>query len=942
MKVVLELQEQLANVRRVTVRHDIVIGRGADCNLRLSAPQMSRRHCFLRVGRDGVSVTDLDSANGTYVDKKRIKPGERVELVTGSILTLGPVNFIVHLKEDSGSASKSEGERSRSRSKPPKPSAESSTIVSSASAIIADGSKARAPVNESTERAGVSSKLQKSSPDTAKTRDEVADVAVDTAKKAASVAAIASVAAPVVDQLTKPQPASPSPVAESAAEKIDNDVESPAAESSWLTDDSPDDMSFFGGQQSEAAEAPLDGKSGSDVVDAIDDVVALDDVEAVEDVVEEVVEVLDDNDIFAEEVADAALVEPVDAIEAVEVLDDESEEVVEILEDETPANAITADLDESDLFGEQFVEVIQAPEVLAEEVVAAEIVEVFEEPAEVVEVLEDNVEVLEATPVEQDSNDDALVEVLEESNDFFDQLGIVEDEPQPDAEQVAVVNTTAPEIDLADEVVDADWFEAPQAVTPEQGQNEAEFVEVLDEPADFFDSLGIETESEPAIEEVAAVDDLEVFADVSVEAEPVAESAAAVKIAEEQAAVELLDESSDFFDSLGIETEPEPAIQEVAAAEAVDDVEVFADVSVKAEPVAESAAAVEVAEEEAAVELLDESSDFFDSLGIEVEPEKAIEEVAAVDDVEVFADVSVETEPVAESAGAAEIPEEEAAVELLDESSDFFDSLGIEVEPEKAIEEVAAVDDVEVFADVSVEAEPVAESAGAAEIPEEEAAVELLDESSDFFDSLGIEVEPEPAIEEVAAVEPSVASNDSSETDWFSDAVEEVVDGIEEQPCVIEATPSRDDIKLSAAAEPAAQEEFDFLDDPEADLIVESATDTPAAALEVLAPTHEEPADVDAEIEVVEEFDFFDDVEAVEPTAAAEHVDAVEEFDAAAEEVELFEEVATADNDVIEDVVAEEVAEATEADDGSNWFSGGDDKGNDDDDSALREFLKGF
>jgi pSer/pThr/pTyr-binding forkhead associated (FHA) protein len=75
MKVVLELQEQLANVRRVTVRHDIVIGRGSDCNLRLSAPQMSRRHCFLRVGRDGVSVTDLDSSNGTYVDNKRIKPG---------------------------------------------------------------------------------------------------------------------------------------------------------------------------------------------------------------------------------------------------------------------------------------------------------------------------------------------------------------------------------------------------------------------------------------------------------------------------------------------------------------------------------------------------------------------------------------------------------------------------------------------------------------------------------------------------------------------------------------------------------------------------------------------------------------------------------------------------------------------------------------------------
>ena len=138
MKVVLELQEQLANVRRVTVRHDIVIGRGSDCNLRLSAPQMSRRHCFLRVGRDGVSVTDLDSSNGTYVDNKRIKPGERVELKTGSILTLGPVNFTVHLKEDSGSTTRSEGERSRKSTKSNSGASESSTIVSSAAAIIAE------------------------------------------------------------------------------------------------------------------------------------------------------------------------------------------------------------------------------------------------------------------------------------------------------------------------------------------------------------------------------------------------------------------------------------------------------------------------------------------------------------------------------------------------------------------------------------------------------------------------------------------------------------------------------------------------------------------------------------------------------------------------------------------------------------------------------------
>lgn len=104
MKVVLELQDQPSNVRRITVRHDIVIGRGSDCNLRLSAPQISRRHCFLRVGREGVSVTDLDSSNGTYLDGKRLKAGKREEIANGASLSLGPIRFIVHVRDEAVSA----------------------------------------------------------------------------------------------------------------------------------------------------------------------------------------------------------------------------------------------------------------------------------------------------------------------------------------------------------------------------------------------------------------------------------------------------------------------------------------------------------------------------------------------------------------------------------------------------------------------------------------------------------------------------------------------------------------------------------------------------------------------------------------------------------------------------------------------------------------------
>jgi pSer/pThr/pTyr-binding forkhead associated (FHA) protein len=100
MKVVLELLDQDANVRRITVRHDIVIGRNSECNLRLSSPQVSRRHCFLRVGRDDVSVTDLDSSNGTFIDGNRIATGKWYPIVNGATLAIGPVRFSVRISRE--------------------------------------------------------------------------------------------------------------------------------------------------------------------------------------------------------------------------------------------------------------------------------------------------------------------------------------------------------------------------------------------------------------------------------------------------------------------------------------------------------------------------------------------------------------------------------------------------------------------------------------------------------------------------------------------------------------------------------------------------------------------------------------------------------------------------------------------------------------------------
>lgn len=100
MKVVLELQDQPSNIKKVTVRHDVVIGRGAECNLRLSAPQVSRRHCFLRISGDSATITDLDSSNGTYLNGKRITSGKRYSIEDGAQLGIGPVQFTARVHSE--------------------------------------------------------------------------------------------------------------------------------------------------------------------------------------------------------------------------------------------------------------------------------------------------------------------------------------------------------------------------------------------------------------------------------------------------------------------------------------------------------------------------------------------------------------------------------------------------------------------------------------------------------------------------------------------------------------------------------------------------------------------------------------------------------------------------------------------------------------------------
>ena len=79
------------------IAHELVIGRGEQSDLLLNDATVSRRHASVRQDGHTVVVTDLGSANGTYVNEQRVLDGTRVE--DGDVIRLGGAE--IRVKVDS-------------------------------------------------------------------------------------------------------------------------------------------------------------------------------------------------------------------------------------------------------------------------------------------------------------------------------------------------------------------------------------------------------------------------------------------------------------------------------------------------------------------------------------------------------------------------------------------------------------------------------------------------------------------------------------------------------------------------------------------------------------------------------------------------------------------------------------------------------------------------
>ena len=99
VKIKLLCASALASPREITIdRFPIVLGRGVAVGVRIDDRWLSRRHCELASDGPVVSVRDLGSSHGTYVNGKRISAV--TVLAEGDELQIGLSHFIVEYHEE--------------------------------------------------------------------------------------------------------------------------------------------------------------------------------------------------------------------------------------------------------------------------------------------------------------------------------------------------------------------------------------------------------------------------------------------------------------------------------------------------------------------------------------------------------------------------------------------------------------------------------------------------------------------------------------------------------------------------------------------------------------------------------------------------------------------------------------------------------------------------
>jgi predicted component of type VI protein secretion system len=72
----------------------IVIGRDTGCGIRIPSSAVSRQHCEITIADGLLTIKDLGSSNGTYVNRVLIRDKN---LMPGDVVSVGPATFVVRI-----------------------------------------------------------------------------------------------------------------------------------------------------------------------------------------------------------------------------------------------------------------------------------------------------------------------------------------------------------------------------------------------------------------------------------------------------------------------------------------------------------------------------------------------------------------------------------------------------------------------------------------------------------------------------------------------------------------------------------------------------------------------------------------------------------------------------------------------------------------------------
>lgn len=76
-------------------RESILVGRGHEAEVAIGDARISRRHAELVTRTDGLTLRDLDSRHGTFIDHKRIPPNEPTLVLPGAVIAFAYYEFRV-------------------------------------------------------------------------------------------------------------------------------------------------------------------------------------------------------------------------------------------------------------------------------------------------------------------------------------------------------------------------------------------------------------------------------------------------------------------------------------------------------------------------------------------------------------------------------------------------------------------------------------------------------------------------------------------------------------------------------------------------------------------------------------------------------------------------------------------------------------------------------